>query len=168
MTTENPGAAPAKASGDVDLLTAFAVFTEASIVAQLTSTLLESRLPKGMVTAQFGVLNHLSSRPAGGTPLQLASAFQVPKTSMTHSLAALERKRLVEALPNPDDGRSKIVRITPAGARFRGEVIEALAPVVAHTLSALDPGTLDRLLPLLRHLRIVLDAARNCRAERLE
>lgn len=61
---------------------AFAVFTETGIIAQLISTLLESRLPKGMVAAQFGVLNHLTSRPDGQTPLQLARAFQVPKGSV--------------------------------------------------------------------------------------
>ncbi|MFN4099214.1 MAG: MarR family winged helix-turn-helix transcriptional regulator [Pararhodobacter sp.] len=148
-------------TGIAELTTAFAVFTETGIIAQLTSTLLERKLPKGMVTAQFGVLNHLSSRPSGETPLQLARAFQVPKTSMTHSLAVLEREALVETVPNPEDGRSKIVCITPAGLRFRAGLIEALAPDVVQTLAPLTPGTLEQLLPLLRDLRRVMDDARN-------
>lgn len=161
MTNDDKHLSLTDAGASSLLATAFAVFTEAGIVAQLTSTLLEQRLPNGMVTAQFGVLNHLSSRPSGETPLQLARAFQVPKTSMTHSLAVLERDALVETVPNPDDGRSKIVRITPAGLCFRAGVIRELAPEVVRTLGALDPGSLDRLLPLLRHLRTVMDEARN-------
>lgn len=145
----------------VDLAKAFAVFTETGIIAQLTATLLEARLPKGMVAAQFGVLNHLSSRPVGETPLQLARAFQVPKTSMTHSLAVLERTALIEMVPNPADGRSKIVRITPAGAAFRDRIINVLAPDIATALAETDPQMLEKILPLLRHLRVALDAARD-------
>jgi DNA-binding MarR family transcriptional regulator len=140
---------------------AFTVLNEANIVAQLSSALLEARLPKGMVAAQFGVINHLASRPAGQTPLQLARAFQVPKTSMTHSIAMLARHGLVETLPNPADGRSKLVRITEAGHALRTATIAALEPDIRRNLGALEPGTLEALLPALQHLRRVLDAARD-------
>lgn len=141
--------------------TALAVYSEIGIIAQLTASLLERRLPRGMVAAQFAVLNHLSNRPAGCTPLHLARAFQVPKTSMTHSLSALRRAGFVETLPNPEDGRSKIVRITPAGAQFRTATLAAIAPEVAAHNAPLEPDTMDRLLPLLRHLRITLHRARD-------
>lgn len=150
------------APGAVGLMAiAIAVFSEVAIIDQLASTVLETRLPKGMVAAQFAVLSHLSSRPDGNTPLELARAFQAPKTSMTHSLAALKRAGHVEIAPNPGDRRSKIVRITPAGLAFRAGVIAALTPDIARSVDALELGTLDRLLPLLRHLRVVLDAARD-------
>lgn len=155
---DDTGHSPAQA---IDQETAFAVFTEVGILSQLASALLEAHLPDGMVTPQFAVLNHLAKRPEGQTPLALARAFQMPKTSMTHSLMILERRGLVEAAPNPADGRSKIMRITPAGTRFRADVIAAVAPDIASALEKLDLCTLDSLLPLLRHLRIVLDTARD-------
>lgn len=148
-------------AADMRLDLAHAVLTEAAIITQLSTALLETRLPKGMVPAQFSVLNHLASRPEGQTPLRIASAFQVPKTSMTHSLAVLERAGLVETAPNPDDGRSKLVRITDAGHALRAEIMAALAPDIARSLASLLPGTLESLLPQLRHLREVLDAARD-------
>lgn len=135
-----------------------AVFTETGILAQLAAAL---HLPRGMATAQFAVRNHLATRPDGQTPLTLARAFQVPKTSMIHSLLVLQRRGLVEAAPNPADGRSKIMGITPEGAAFRQEVIAALSPDIAAALARLEPGALDSLLPLLRRLRTVLDAARD-------
>jgi len=147
--------------GENEIAGAFAVFVEAGIITQLATALLEARLPKGMVAAQFSVLNHLASRIEGETPLQITRAFQVPKASMTHSLASLEREGLVETMPNPRDGRSKIVRITARGATFRREVIAALQPDIAAAIAGLAPGTLERLLPDLRHLRATLDAARD-------
>ena len=140
---------------------AIAVLTETGIITQLATTMLEAHLPKGMVAAQFSVLNHLSSRPDGQTPLRIARAFQVPKTSMTHSLAVLERAGFIETAPNPEDGRSKLVRITAAGLEFRAGVIAALAPELARSLAPLKPDTLEALLPRLTHLREVLDTARD-------
>lgn len=153
--------APDTSAPDARLRLAFGVLTEAGIIAQLATALLETRLPKGMVAAQFSVLNHLASRPDGQTPLRIARAFQVPKTSMTHSLGVLQRAGLVETAPNPEDGRSKLVRITQAGRAFRADVLAALAPDMARSLSALEAGTLEALLPRLIHLREVLDAARD-------
>jgi DNA-binding MarR family transcriptional regulator len=139
----------------------FAVFTEIGIINQLSTTILESVLPPGMVAAQWGVLNHLSRRPQGRTPAQIADAFQVPRTSMTHSVAVLERLGYVETAANPADGRSKIVRATPAGLAFQGRVMAALAPEMARILAPLDPAIMAALLPGLTALRTVLDTARD-------
>ena len=69
----------------------FAFFNEVGIINQLTTTLLEEALPKGMIAPHFQVLNHLVRLGDGRTPLQMARAFQVPKTSMTHTLSGLEK-----------------------------------------------------------------------------
>ena len=153
--------APDSSVSDTRLRLAFGVLIEAGIIAQLASTMLEAHLPRGMVAAQFSVLNHLASRPEGQTPLRIARAFQVPKTSMTHSLAVLERGGLVETAPNPEDGRSKLVKITPAGLAFRAAALAAVAPDMLRSLAGLEAGTLETLLPRLTHLREVLDAARD-------
>jgi DNA-binding MarR family transcriptional regulator len=154
-----PDAPPPAGAGETGL--AFAVFTEIGIVNQLVTALLETRLPAGMVAAQFGVLVHLSRRPEGQTPVQIARAFQVPKTSMTHSLAVLAGMDLVETAPNPADGRSKIARITPAGRACLERTLDRLAPDMATALKGLEPGTLATLLAPLGRLRAALDAARD-------
>ncbi|MFM7336534.1 MAG: MarR family winged helix-turn-helix transcriptional regulator, partial [Tabrizicola sp.] len=99
--------------------TLFAFFNEVGILAQLSRALFEARLPDGFNLPQFVVLNHLVRVKDGQTPLALARAFQVPKTSMTHSLAVLERHGLIEMRPNARDGRSKCVFLTEAGRAFR-------------------------------------------------
>jgi DNA-binding MarR family transcriptional regulator len=139
----------------------FAFFNEVGILAQLSSAMLEAHLPPGFVTGQFAVLNHLVRVQDGRTPLDLARAFQVPKTTMTHSLSVLSRHGLVRIAPNPEDGRSKCVWITPEGRAFREAAIAALAPQMARLAAQTGTAALADMLPRLRDLRQVMDRARD-------
>lgn len=139
----------------------FRLFNEIGIIGQLSRTLLEARLPPGLVTAQFSVLNHLVRLGDGRTPLAIAQAFQVPKNSMTHSLTALEARGFIETRRNPQDGRSKLVHLTEAGRHFHAETVGALAPDFARIAAAFPPEDLARLLPDLERLRRFLDADRD-------
>ncbi len=138
----------------------FRLLNEIGIIEQLSRTLFEARLPSGFVLPQFSVLNHLVRVRDGQTPMALARAFQVPKTSMTHSLSVLESAALIEFRPNPKDGRSKLVYITEAGRAFRQSSIEALAPDIARIAAAIPPERAAMLLPDLEALRKFLDADR--------
>lgn len=138
----------------------FRLFNEIGIIQQLSRTIFEARLPTGFVLAQFSVLNHLVRVGDGRTPLAIARAFQVPKTSMTHSLAVLERAQLIEIRKNPKDGRSKLVHITDAGRKFRQDAIASLAPDLKRIAAAVPPQQVARLLPELEALRKFLDRDR--------
>jgi DNA-binding MarR family transcriptional regulator len=105
----------------------FSFFNEVAIIGQLAGSLFERRLPAGFLVSHFAVLNHLARLGDGKTPLALARAFQVPKTTMTHTLAGLEKAGLIRFAPNPRDGRSKCAMLTEAGRVFRNEAIAASA-----------------------------------------
>jgi DNA-binding MarR family transcriptional regulator len=139
----------------------FRFFNEIGIIEQLARNIFEARLPPGFVIAQFSVLNHLVRVGDGRTPIALARAFQVPKTSMTHSLAVLENAGLIVFGKNPKDGRSKLVHITDAGRRFRQDAIDALAPDIKRIARHFPPDQVDRMLPALEALRKILDADRD-------
>ena len=143
------------------MLDYFRLFNEIGIIEQLSRSMFEARLPPGFVLAQFSVLNHLVRVGDGRTPVAIARAFQVPKTSMTHSLAVLERKGLVEIRKNPKDGRSKLVHITDAGRKFRQDAIGLLAPDLVRIAAAIPPDHIARLLPDLEKLRKFLDTDRD-------
>lgn len=142
----------------------FELFNEIGIIEQLSRTMLEARLPDGLIAPHFIVLNHLVRVGDGRAPMDMARAFQVPKTSLAHTLKILEARGLVDLRPNPEDGRSKRVWITDAGRRLREETITALAPDVATLAEAFAPTEVERVLPVLRALRIELDAARDPKA----
>jgi len=97
----------------------FQFFKEISILEQLSRSILQARLPSGILVSHFSVLNSLVNVEDGRTPLELARAFQVAKTTMTHTLAGLEKARFVEMREHEEDARSKRVWITKQGRQFR-------------------------------------------------
>jgi DNA-binding MarR family transcriptional regulator len=147
-----------------DTAVLFAFFNEVAIIGQLAGSLFERRLPEGFLVSHFGVLNHLARLGDGKTPLALARAFQVPKTTMTHTLAGLEKAGLVRFTPNPKDGRSKCVMLTESGRAFRDEAIARLGPDLQAIGRDIPPAKLAAVLPLLAELRGWLDRERDGRA----
>ena len=139
----------------------FEVFNEIGIIEQLSRAVLEARLPDGLIAPHFTVLNHLCRVADGCTPIDMARAFQVPKTSMTHTLKGLEAHGLVELRPNPEDGRSKRVWLTDAGRDLRSQTIVALGEEFARMAADFDTERLLAIRPVLTDLRIMMDAARD-------
>ncbi|PTX54716.1 MarR family transcriptional regulator [Litoreibacter ponti] len=139
----------------------FRLFNEIGILEQLSRAFLEAQLPKGLIAPHFAVLNHLIRVGDGRTPLQLARAFQVPKTSMTHTLAGLEKHGLVKMRPNPDDARSKQVWLQEAGRSVRDAAITGMGPDFAQLRDVVTADDLAQVLPVLERLRKHLDAARD-------
>ena len=139
----------------------FSLFLEAGIINQIGTAFLQARLPKGLLVSHFGVVSHLTRVRDGVTPLELARAFQVPKTTMTHTLAGLEKHGLVEMRPNPDDKRSKRVWLTEAGARFLEDAIAGMGPLFDELERRFPPDQVRETLPHLTAFREVVDRLRD-------
>ncbi|MGR3436337.1 MAG: MarR family winged helix-turn-helix transcriptional regulator [Shimia sp.] len=138
----------------------FELFNEIGILEQLSRAMFQARLPQGVLVSHFAVLNHLIRVEDGRTPLALARAFQVPKTTMTHTLAGLEARGWVRLAPNPDDGRSKLAWLTPEGRAFRDRAIADLDEDMAWLAAEVPAGEVAAALPFLRRLRQIMDARR--------
>lgn len=144
-----------------DRRTIFRFFTEIGIINQLSRAMIEARLPPDLTATHFGLIGHLMRRPDGETPLQLATAFQLPKTTMTHMIKVLQRHGLVQVVPNAADGRSKLVVLTPAAGGFMQQKMQAMAPAMDQVLAQLPKGALENVLPGLEEIRAVLDRQRD-------
>ena len=140
-----------------DLGLYFVFFNEIGIIEQLVRTLLEAKLPRGFLISHFSVLNHLVRVKDGQTPLVLARAFQVPKTTMTHTLTVLQRHELIEIRPNPQDKRSKCVFITADGQKFRDQAIDDIAPDLEAVRAQFPADKISKLVPALTEVRQFLD-----------
>lgn len=123
--------------------------------------MLEQHMPDGLIAPHFAVLNHLTRVGEGCTPMDMARAFQVPKTSMTHTLSGLERRQLIDMRPNPADGRSKLVCLTEKGRSLRAQILQDLAPAFGHLAKGFDTQRLAEILPVLTELRVFLDENRD-------
>ena len=139
----------------------FEFFNEIGIIEQLSRAIMEARLPHGFLISHFSVLNHLIRVEDGRTPLAIATAFQVPKTTMTHTLAGLEKHAMIEMRPNPKDGRSKLVFLTEKGRKFRDDAIHGIAPDFTEFAEIFPPEKIGDMIPRLAEIREYLDKRRD-------
>ena len=139
----------------------FGFFNEIGIVSQLSTALFARLMPLGLHPSHFIVINHLVRLGDGRTPLQIASALQVTKATMTHTLSVLSGHGFVTVTPHPSDGRSKLVRLTPEGRAFREDAISQLAPALQAIVDQVPLEELLATLPVLEKVRKLLDAERD-------
>lgn len=139
----------------------FSFIYEIGIINQIGAAFLEARLPNGFLVSHFGVVSHLIRVRDGATPLELARVFQVPKPTMTHTLAGLEKHGLVEMRPNPADKRSKQVWLTSAGKQFRDDALSKMLPLFTALAEQFPPDRIAEMLPDLTEFRTLFDRLRN-------
>ena len=138
---------------------AIVLFGELFMADQLARNRISRHLPKGMQLSHFSVLNHLAGVQDERTPAQLARAFHVTRGAMTNTLARLEWAGHIHIRPDWDDARQKFVAISPAGRAARDAAVQSVAPMIAEVVAALGADKVRALMPVLRALRIGLEAA---------
>lgn len=139
----------------------FGFFNEIGIVAQLSGALFGRLVPQNIHLSHFIVLNHLTRMGDGRTPVDIANALQVTKATMTHTLTVLGKHGFIAIEPHPTDGRSKVVRLTPAGSTFRDDAIASMEPAFQYLANNIAMDELMAALPVLQKVRKLLDAERD-------
>ncbi|MET0954048.1 MAG: MarR family transcriptional regulator [Aeromicrobium sp.] len=93
-----------------------------------------------------------------GTRLtELADRAQVTKQTASLLVAALEREGLVERVPDPDDGRARLIRLSARGREAAQRAMEVVIGVEREWAEHLGPELTDRLREGLVRLREVTD-----------
>jgi DNA-binding MarR family transcriptional regulator len=93
---------------------------------------------------------------AGTRVSVLASRAGMTKQSMAQLVAHLETHGYVERVPDPGDGRAKLVRATARGAEVFAVVGEFVAEIDARLEARLGAAKLARLRALLKELDAAL------------
>jgi DNA-binding MarR family transcriptional regulator len=70
--------------------------------------------PLGLTNGQFSLLMSLN-RPKPPGMGSVAALLSMDRTTLTAALKPLERRGLVEVIPDPTDRRSRLLTLTPAG-----------------------------------------------------
>jgi len=139
----------------------FKALTEIAIIAHLADNLFASVLPKGLTTAQFGVLNHLLRLDTQETISEIANAMQVSQPTMSSTVKKLEQKGFTRRLSDASDGRAKWVHVTNMGRRARDQSVANIASLRGDMSEDFDEIDWLALLPKLTQLRIILDRLRH-------
>lgn len=135
----------------------FGFFTEIGIINQLSTAMFAKSLPDGVHPSHFAILNHLSRRGDGKAPLQIASAMQVTKNTMTHSLKVLQDRGYIDVQPDPEDGRGKRVYLTDTGRSFREEAIALVSEQFRQIIGSSQIAIMRRTRGDLEQMRQHLD-----------
>lgn len=92
------------------------------------------------------------------TQKALAERATVEQATMTATLARMERDGLVTRRPNPDDGRSTLVALTPLALAKLPAVAEATSAINALVLEQLSTEERGQFFALIKRIITVLEA----------
>jgi DNA-binding MarR family transcriptional regulator len=95
--------------------------------------------------------------PGGSRLTELAEQAQVTKQTASLLVAALEEEGLVERVPDPADGRARLIRFTPKGRTAADRAREVVMSVEQNWNEHLGPELATALHQALTKLREVTD-----------
>ena len=113
----------------------------------------------GLRPAHMSIFQHVDHPPAGTRITDLAERAQMTKQSMGQLVADLEAGGYLERVPDPTDGRAKIVRLTERGWTVHEEAGEIVKRLEADWAARLGGQKLDQLRCLLKELIATLEAS---------
>lgn len=128
------------------------ILTYVGIIEHLTRTRAEKALRgTGVTFPQFAFLNHFRRRPAEEpkTVTSIARAFQQPQPGVTKTLQKMLAQGLIKAVDAPDDGRSRLLALTPKGIKAHDK---ALAVLSDQFRAAFTDWTEPEMTALFQHL----------------
>lgn len=137
--------------GELDLLAVLPRLSQLSTVLN-RSNLIEratENAGSGLDRPGLGVLVSLQT---GGGPLrvgEIAKRMQVVGPHVTRHVNELERRGLVQRIPDPDDRRARLVELTPGGAEAVGRYLQTVLGTLGEALAGWSPEdrrTFGRLL----------------------
>jgi DNA-binding MarR family transcriptional regulator len=105
--------------------------------------------PLDLTNGQFSLLMSLN-RPQPPAMKEVSTLLAMDRTTLTAALKPLERRELVTITPDPDDKRSRLLSLTPAGMRLLAKAFPLWEQTHAEIEQPFAPGEVDR---LRRHLR---------------
>ena len=129
------------------------VFDEIRYIEHLVRTAITRKLPVGLNYPQFEVLNLLSRRGDGSTPVEIAHALQMTKSGLTNTLQRLCARKLIELEDCAADRRKKRVWLTPAGRQAYLQAMANIRPQIEQLREGFTAREFQDALPFLRALR---------------
>jgi DNA-binding MarR family transcriptional regulator len=129
------------------------VYDEIRYIEHLVRTTIARKLPVGLTYPQFEVMNLLSRRGDGITPLDIARALQMTKSGLTNTLQRLCARKLVRVEICANDLRRKRIWINPEGKQAYAQAMAAIRPRMESLRDGFTQKEFREALPFLKALR---------------
>jgi MarR family transcriptional regulator for hemolysin len=129
------------------------------IVARRWRSLLDERLRQiGQSAARMEALAAIINSPWPSAQVDIAKRLRIEGPTMTRMLDSLEADGLVERLPDPNDRRTKQLRLTPRGEAVLEDIVTIADALRERLLEDVPAETMDELNGFLGMLSDRLDA----------
>ncbi len=115
---------------------------------QLHSGLWAEVGPPGLTSPQYAVLAELG-RSSGVSQVELGERTGIDRSTLAEMAGRMEEHGLVDRVPDPADGRRKLLSISEAGSRVLREATGPVRRVNHELTSNLTPSERHQLLVLL-------------------
>ncbi len=109
--------------------------------------------PVGLTNGQFSLLMSLN-RPEPPSMGAVAALLAMDRTTLTAALKPLERRGLIEICIDPDDKRSRLLKLTPLGRALLSKAVPIWKREHAKVEALLPNGNAER---LRRDLQVLSD-----------
>ncbi|XSC47498.1 MarR family winged helix-turn-helix transcriptional regulator [Bradyrhizobium sp. RDT10] len=106
----------------------------------------------GIGITEWRVMGVLAGMP-NITANDVITAIGLDKGAVSRSLHELEKQKLLVSEPDPEDNRSRIIRLSKAGEELHDRIIVAALAREERLLSTLSPQELETLIVCLRKMR---------------
>jgi DNA-binding MarR family transcriptional regulator len=103
----------------------------------------------GITLPRFDLMAQLERHPEGLRMGELSKRMMVTGGNVTGIVDQLERERLVERVPDPQDGRAAMVRLTPDGRHTFAEMADVHEGWVADLFRDIPAADKSRMIALL-------------------
>ena len=119
-----------------------------------------ARARMGLKASDFQAVQFLAAQDAAGAPARptdLADVLGVTTAAATQTIDRLVARGLAERQPDPDDRRSRVVRVTPDGRRGLTEAYDDLPEAVQDLLDAVPAAEAEHIISLAAAVQQVVD-----------
>jgi len=129
------------------------------IVARRWRSLLDEHLRTiGQSAARMEAMAAIMNSPSLSAQVDIARRLRIEGPTMTRMLDTLEKDGLVERLPDPNDRRTKQLRLTPAGEKALEQIFEIADVLRDRLLDGIPPEQIEAQNQFLHQLSRRLDA----------
>ena len=108
----------------------FKLDTEKAVILIKQAELLADKIaypilePYGLTSSQYKVIKFLYAAPSATVcQIDIEEYFSLRNPTVTGILQNLERNGWIKRKKNPDDGRSKIISVTPKALSIKSEIV---------------------------------------------
>ena len=138
----------------------------AHTLSQLTRTLLDQHLGDVMAPGDFAVYSVVAAE-GRITPSKLADVLGMPPTTLSYVIRQMQERGDLKRVPNPSDGRSVLLQLTPKGRRLTQRAMVGFERAIARFRAELDVderALLDHLEAMAAALQRSLEAGQRSAA----